>query len=75
MHAEQKKTANLTRIQALSKVSIALSETLSLDKLLYKAVTQCIETLKFLLLRWFIFWIPPGIILSPSISMAFLLNR
>ncbi|MFE8695064.1 histidine kinase [Cytobacillus sp. FJAT-53684] len=37
----------LTRLEALSKVSIALSETLSLDSLLYKAVTQCIEILKF----------------------------
>lgn len=47
MGMEHKKSANLTRIHALSKVSIALSETLSLDRLLYEAVTQCIETLRF----------------------------
>lgn len=39
--------SNVSRIHALSKVSIALSETLSLDKLLYKAVAQCIEILNF----------------------------
>ncbi|MGG4494906.1 histidine kinase [Brevibacillus reuszeri] len=40
-------TKNLSSIHALSKVSIALSETLSLDKVLYKAVTQCIEICHF----------------------------
>ncbi|MGG1662089.1 histidine kinase [Brevibacillus sp. NRS-1366] len=40
-------SSNVSRIHALSKVSIALSETLSLDKLLYKAVAQCIEILNF----------------------------
>ncbi|RXT07070.1 GAF domain-containing sensor histidine kinase [Ammoniphilus sp. CFH 90114] len=36
-----------TRIQALSKVSIALSTTLRLDEVLYKAIVECIETLNF----------------------------
>ena len=39
--------SNISAIHALSKVSIALSEMLSLDKLLYKAVAQCIEICSF----------------------------
>ncbi len=44
---EDKSTGEITRLTALSEVSLALSETLSLDKLLYKAVTQCIDILGF----------------------------
>ncbi|MET3289167.1 UNVERIFIED_CONTAM: signal transduction histidine kinase [Brevibacillus sp. OAP136] len=46
MNNERSSTA-VTRMQALSKVAIALSETLSLDQLLYKAVAHCIEILNF----------------------------
>lgn len=43
----QHQSAELNRMQALSQLSITMSETLSLNNLLYKAVTQCIEILNF----------------------------
>ncbi|BBI35976.1 GAF domain-containing sensor histidine kinase [Cohnella abietis] len=36
-----------SRILALSSIAIALSETLNLDELLYKAVNKCVEILKY----------------------------
>ncbi|TVY04231.1 GAF domain-containing sensor histidine kinase [Cohnella terricola] len=36
-----------TRIQALSSMAIALSETLNLDDLLYNAVNKCVEILEY----------------------------